>query len=92
MYQYKILGHDCDHDGKPNDRITDGEASWTDLRTALLKLGADGWEVVYAWRNDYKNKSITPVGIREDVCTERELLLKRQTTPARSFIDRILRR
>ena len=92
MFAYKILEHDVDGNDKPNDRITDGEASWPNLRTALLKLGADRWEVVYAWRTDYKSKSHTPLGIREDVITERELLLKREVNPVKGWAARFFGR
>ena len=85
MWSYKVLRND-------GELITDGLKSWYELSTALAELGSQNYELVCGWRNDYKSKVSTPVGLREDVITEREMLLKRQTNPAKSFMDRILKR
>ena len=85
MWQYKVLVND-------GDTITDGDKSWYKLGTALAELGAQGYELVAGYRNDYIEKLNTAAGLRENVIIERELLLKREVNAAKGFMDRILRR
>ena len=90
MFEHLILRSEP-QDGRP-DRITDGKKSWHTPQLALDELGAQGYELVSGYRNDYVEKLTTSGGLRHETVIERELLLKRQTNPAKSWMDRILKR
>ena len=90
MFEHKTLSSDLN--AAYPDQVTDGKASWQTPQIALAELGAKGWELVSGWRNDYKDVERTSLGVRENIITQRELLLKREVNPVRGWMDRLFNR
>ena len=90
MFEHKVLT--SDPIGSYPDQVTDGSTSWQTPQIALDELGAAGWELVSGWRNDYKDVERTSLGVRENIITQRELLLKREVGPVKGWAARLFKR